>query len=222
MDTFSVVMLDDHLLFVEGMKAVLNSIEEIGKVYVASEIQDLFPVMQAVHPNLLLLDLNLKVEDGLQVVARVKEEYPSTKILVLTSYSESKYVKKAFSEGVDGYILKDASREELVEGVQEVLSGEIFLGNGVHLPNVSYSRGQDRQQSEYTTDDRFIQKNNLTRREIEILGLIGEAMSNKEIAKVLFISDQTVSVHKKNLMRKLGVNNTASLVKIAFQSKLVK
>lgn len=221
MDKFSVVLVDDHLLFAEGMKSVLNGIEEVEEVAIAHNGRDLFPLLFKVHPDLLLLDLNLVEENGLEMVAKIKKDFSSTKIMVLTSYDDPKYVKKAFRNGVDGYMLKNAGRADLVEGIREVLSGEIFFGEGVKLPNVNLTNSQ-REKSSFETDDRFVQKNNLTKREVEILGLIGEAMSNKEIAEQLFISDQTVSVHKKNLMRKLSVNSTASLVKIAFQSRLVR
>jgi len=221
MDKFSVVLVDDHLLFLEGMKSVLNAIDEVESVSIAYNGKDLFPLLFKVHPDLLLLDLNLVDENGLELIARVKKDFPTTKIMVLTSYNDPRYVKEAFRNGVDGYMLKNADKADLIEGIREVLSGEIFFGDGVELPNVSIGNGQSKKSS-FEADDRFVQKNNLTKREVEILGLIGEAMSNKEIAEQLFISDQTVSVHKKNLMRKLGVNSTASLVKIAFQSRLVR
>ncbi|HHB78359.1 MAG TPA: response regulator transcription factor [Saprospiraceae bacterium] len=221
MDKFSVVLVDDHLLFAEGMKSVLNSIDEVEAVSVARNGRELFPLLFKIHPDLLLLDLNLEEENGLELIVKIKKEFSSTKIMVLTSYPDPKYVKQAFRNGVDGYMLKNAQKADLVDGIRRVLKGEVFFGKGVNLPNMSTSNPPNGQ-SAYEADDRFVQKNNLTKREVEILGLIGEAMSNKEIAEQLFISDQTVSVHKKNLMRKLGVNSTASLVKIAFQSRLVR
>ena len=221
MEKFKVVLVDDHLLFAEGMKSVLNGIEEVEAVYVAYNGRELFPLLFKTHPDLLLLDLNLVDENGLELIAKVKKEFPDTKIMVLTSYDDPKYVKQAFRNGVDGYMLKNAQKEDLVEGIKRILVGEIFFGKGVKLPNTNSMNGLG-QKSSFEADDRFVQKNNLTKREVEILGLIGEALSNKEIAEQLFISDQTVSVHKKNLMRKLGVNSTASLVKIAFQSRLVR
>jgi len=221
MEKFKVVLVDDHLLFAEGMKSVLNSIEEVETVSVAYNGRELFPLLFKTHPDLLLLDLNLVEENGLELIAKIKKEFSSTKIMVLTSYDDPKYVKQAFRNGVDGYMLKSAEKDDLVDGIKRILVGEIFFGKGVKLPNTNSVNGLG-QKSAFETDDRFVQKNNLTKREVEILGLIGEALSNKEIAEQLFISDQTVSVHKKNLMRKLGVNSTASLVKIAFQSRLVR
>lgn len=221
MEKFKVVLVDDHLLFAEGMKSVLNGIEEVEAVFVAHNGRELFPLLFKTHPDLLLLDLNLVEENGLELIAKIKKEFTSTKIMVLTSYDDPKYVKQAFRNGVDGYMLKNAQKEDLIYGIKRILIGEIFFGKGVKLPNTSSMNGLG-QKSTFETDDRFVQKNNLTKREVEILGLIGEALSNKQIAEQLFISDQTVSVHKKNLMRKLGVNSTASLVKIAFQSRLVR
>ncbi len=220
MEKFSVVLVDDHLLFAEGMKSVLNSVEEVDSISVASNGKELFVLLYQIKPDLLLLDLNLEDESGLELVARVKKEFGSTKIMILTSYDDPKYVKKAFKNGVDGYMLKNSKKDDLVAGIREVVAGEVYFGKGVSLPNVHSNLTKGK--SPFEADDRFVQKNNLTKREVEILSLIGEALSNKQIADQLFISDQTVSVHKKNLMRKLSVNSTASLVKIAFQSRLVR
>ncbi len=220
MEKFSVVLVDDHLLFAEGMKSVLNSVEEVESMSVASNSKELFVLLYQIKPDLLLLDLNLEDESGLELVAKVKKEFKGTKIMVLTSYDDPKYVKKAFKNGVDGYMLKSSKKNDMITGIREVVAGEVYFGEGVSLPNVHSNLTKGK--SSFEADDRFVQKNNLTKREVEILSLIGEALSNKEIADQLFISDQTVSVHKKNLMRKLSVNSTASLVKIAFQSRLVR
>ncbi len=220
MDKFSVVLVDDHQLFVEGMKSVLNSIEEVASVSVAANSKELFSILYRVRPALVLLDLNLVNESGLELISRIRSTFPEIKILVVTSYPDSKYVKKAFDSGVDGYMLKNGGKEELEEGIRQVMLGEVFFGQGVHLPNMHGANG--RTLSPFEMDDRFIQKNNLTKREVEILTLVGQAYTNKQIAEQLFISEQTVSVHKKNLMRKLGVSSTAALVKIAFQTRLVQ
>jgi len=143
-------------------------------------------------------------------------------------YDDSKLVKSAFKNGIDGYILKTSAADDLIKAISTVLTGETFFGEGVyvHRPNIP-SASSDRfsagtaPSKNKTYEDRFNKKHNLTKRELEILRLISKAKNNKEIAKTLFISDQTVSVHRRNLMRKLNVSSTAGLIKIAYDNSLV-
>ena len=134
-------------------------------------------------------------------------------------YDNAEFVKKAFLNGADGYLLKRNTLEDLKQGIDEVLSGETYMGKGVKpIPNLSGPKGKP---SEYTLKgDAYLMRNALTNREREILKYITQAKTNREIGDLLFISDQTVGVHRKNIMRKMGVNNTASLVKKALEMKL--
>jgi DNA-binding NarL/FixJ family response regulator len=114
-------------------------------------------------------------------------------------------------------MLKSGTKDELFWAIEEVINGHTFLGNGVALIDMRMMPGAESAQP----DKRFARKHGLTRREMEIMRYIGQALKNKDIAEKLYISDQTVSVHRKNIMRKLAVNNTASLIKIAFENNLV-
>src|SRR5690606_34890524 len=168
------------------------------------------------------LDLNLPEGDGLEVLPKIRSKFPELKIIALTMFDDPKIVKSSFKAGIDGYILKGNSIEEIFEGVDEVMSGNTFMGKGVVLnvlPGEMKNIGRKKEKSAFR--DKFLQRYNLTTREIEVLQLISQAFSNKEIAQALFISDQTVSVHRKNIMRKLGVSNTAALLKVAFENDLV-
>ncbi|MEL6866514.1 MAG: response regulator transcription factor [Bacteroidota bacterium] len=222
MTTVKIVIADDHHLFIAGLKTILGNVEgyEFDFVGIAHTGESLLPLLKKCKPELLLLDLNMPERDGLDVLGSIREDYPDLKILALTMYDESKIVKSAFKSGVDGYVLKNVSKNELIRAITEVLAGNTFLGEGVKL-NAILETVPKHTDAAVFFEDKFIKKYNLTKRELEILRLISQAMSNKEIAKELYISDQTVSVHRKNIMRKLGVSNTAGLIKIAYDNSLV-
>jgi len=222
MKAIRVIIADDHQLFIEGIKTILTRAQDPHKFEIIGEAHsgvELLKLLKKDVPELLLLDLNMPERDGLSVLKDVKKDYKDIRVLALTMYDEVKLVRTAFNEDVDGYILKSTGKLELLEAIAEIMDGGRFFGEGVRIhiaPDefVEKIRGQ--------FDDKFVQKYNLTKREIEILKLITQAMSNKEIAKELYISDQTVSVHRKNIMRKLNVSNTAALIKLAYDNSLVE
>ncbi len=222
MQQVSIVIADDHQLFITGLRSILNDIDdyEIHLLGIANDGEELISLLKRQSPDLLILDLNMPERDGLDVLDSIRDQYSELKILALTMYDESKIVKSAFKSGVDGYVLKSSGKEELVRAIKEVLDGRTFLGKGVSL-NSMVTKASRKSDDAYHFEDKFIKKSNLTKREFEILRLISLALSNKEIAKELFISDQTVSVHRKNIMRKLGVSNTAGLIKIAYDNSLI-
>lgn len=222
MQQVNIVIADDHQLFITGLKSILKEIAEydIHLLDIANDGEELITILKKNVPDLLILDLNMPEKNGLDVLDTIRDQYEDLKILALTMYDESKIVKSAFKSGVDGYVLKSSGKEELVRAIKEVLDGRTFLGKGVSLNSV-VTKASRKSDDAYHFEDKFIKKSNLTKREFEILRLISLALSNKEIAKELYISDQTVSVHRKNIMRKLGVSNTAGLIKIAYDNSLI-
>lgn len=218
------VIADDHQLFITGLSSILKDSDqyEFEIVALAHDGDELMEKLKLYNPDFLILDLNMPGKDGLDVLKLVRKENRDLKILTLTMYDDSKIVKSAFKTGSDGYVLKTENKDGLLKGIHEVLEGKTHLGEGVRLNEELITESGvtiERFVSPY--EDRFIKKYNLTKREIEILRLITQALSNKEIAKELYISDQTVSVHRKNIMRKLGVSNTAGLIKLAYDNSLV-
>ncbi|MGK0366329.1 MAG: DNA-binding NarL/FixJ family response regulator [Saprospiraceae bacterium] len=218
--TIKVIIAEDHPIFLEGLKTVLsnNPNRNYDVVATASNGDDLLEIMRLNETNIVLLDMNMPGKDGLEILEYMAKRKWRLPILAVTMYDDPKIIRTAFKTGIDGYILKQNTVEELYKGIEEVLAGNTYMGRGVSLHAIG--------KSEKTTagqkfEDRFIKKNNLTRRELEVLRHIAQAMSNKEIAEKLFISDQTVSVHRKNIMRKLGVSNTAGLIKTAYDNQLI-
>lgn len=224
MEIIKVLIADDHQLFIAGLKAILSNNEHYNCeiIGVAHDGEEVMNMLKDTSPDLLILDLNMPEKDGLDVISSIRTKNKDIKILALTVYDESKIVKSAFKSGVDGYILKNVGMDELWQAIEEVMEGRTFFGKGVRLNTTMEDlKRQIAEQSRFPSEDKFIKKYNLTKRELEILKLITHALSNKEIGKVLYISDQTVSVHRKNIMRKLGVSNTAGLIKLAYDHSLV-
>jgi DNA-binding NarL/FixJ family response regulator len=229
MQVIRTVLADDHRIFIEGLKTVLQK-EVTGYRFditgIANNGSELLNLLNrnTRKADLLILDLNLPDKDGLEVIHQIRYHRLDIKILALTSYDDPKIIKSAFKLGANGYILKNKAVDELFQAIHTVLTGQVFMGEGVILSDVPLpGRAQDRHPASNPAffGDRFIRKYNLTRRELEVLHLVAQAMNNKEIAQRLFISDQTVSVHRKNIMRKLGVSNTAGLIKAAYDNSLL-
>lgn len=222
MSAISCVLVDSQSIFRAGLKAYFEGVLE-PRVFIEGEETTAEGVILYLHKNLstdlVLLDLNLPDQDGLELIPQIRKQFKSVKILVLTSYSDYKFVGQALKEGADGYILKSNEPDELLEGVREVMEGNTYIAPGLHITPPNGKRLTSGKKSNY--EDRFIIKQKLTRREHEVLELITQAKNNKQIAKELYISDQTVGVHRKNIMRKLGVRNTINLIKFALENQLV-
>lgn len=222
MRCLNVLVADDHPIFVEGLQAVLSRTDHEKFAFTIQGIArtglQITDLLRHNSPDLLLLDLNLPETDSLKMLPSVKKGSARTRVLVMTMFDDPRMVKAAFKAGVDGYMLKSGSQAELLQAIEQVIEGHTYLGKGIALDNL-HSIIQNRNNG--LPDKQFAGKFGLTRREIEIMQHIGKALSNKEIADQLFISDQTVSVHRKNIMRKLRVNSTASLIRIAFEHHLV-
>lgn len=227
MQNIRTVIADDHQLFMEGLKNILRKSDQFNFDIVGEAANgiEVIPLLKSSYVDLLLLDLNMPESDGFDVLLKIRDQYPDLKILALTMYDEAKLVKAAFKAGVDGYVLKQTGPSELNRAIDVVMQGRTYVGDGVDIIGNQFVNGavvnSNKKVKRDKFEDKFIQKYNLTKRELEILRLITQALSNKEIAKELFISDQTVSVHRKNIMRKLGVSNIAGLIKIAYDNSLI-
>jgi DNA-binding NarL/FixJ family response regulator len=224
MQTVKTILADDQCIFIEGLKAVLykKSSLPIDVVDCAFNGKELMEIVRRESADLLILDLKLPEKDGLEVLKILRKERVPIQVLILSRYDDPKIVKTAFKYGADGYILKDKNVTELFTAIREVLAGNTFIGEGVSVHKLSARRFNGKPATAASVfQDSFVKRHKLTKREVEILRLITEALSNKEIARELYISDQTVSVHRKNIMRKLGVSNTAALIKTAYDNSLV-
>ena len=188
------VIVDGQSIFRAGLKAFFAQTVE-PNVNVIGEENTAEGLTLFLHKNLntelVFLDLNLPDQDGLELVPQIRKQFKNVKIMVLTSYSDYKFVGQALKNGADGYILKSNEPEDLLDGVNEVMAGNTYIAPGLHITPPNGKRlTNGLKKSIY--EDRFVIKQKLTKREHEVLELITQAKNNKEIAKELYISDQTV------------------------------
>lgn len=216
------LIADDHPIFLEGLKCILKqkAFGFLEVVDTATNGLEAYRKAKQHNPELLLIDMNMPEMDGPEVIKRLKKEGQNLRVLVLSMYDQPKLVRAAFQAGADAYLLKNKAPAELQRAISAIRNKETFFGCGVHL-NENSGRKRFGRVGGFDRSDRYISQQLLTKRELEILMLIAEAHSNKEIGQQLFISDQTVGVHRKNIMRKLGVTNTAGLIKAAHDHALI-
>jgi DNA-binding NarL/FixJ family response regulator len=219
MTKIRVAIADDHKVYAEALGTILESCPdpEIEVVTVAHTGNALLRALASRPDNhdIILLDLNMPDGDGLSVLPVIKKHYTDLRVLVLTMYDDAKFIKAVHACRGDGYFLKTNTYGELLTAIVRIMDGKPYFSAGLTVfPKDYEGNGNDNFQ------DDFLLRHNLTKRELEVLALISHAKSNKEIADELFISDQTVMVHRKNIMRKLSVTNTAGLIKFALDQNL--
>ncbi len=209
------VIAEDHTILREGLKALLaaeNSIEVVGE---ADDGRDAIRCVENLHPDLVLMDLSMPRMNGLEAIQEIKRRSPETRVLALTVHRSEEYVLATLEAGADGYVLKDASRPELMMAIEHVLSGKRYLSPSVSARVIEgYLEGRKTLKTTSTWDT-------LTQREREVLKLIAEGHKNREVADFLCISLKTVEKHRANLMRKLDLHNAAALTAFAIQKGLV-
>lgn len=209
MDKIGLLIADDHLMFRTAISSLLNKVEGIEVVGVARNGPEVIQMDQDLCPDLILMDIELPEIDGIEATRTILERREGAKVLPLTSYVEDEYVLSMIRAGAKGYILKDAPVEELVLAIRTLANGSSYFAKEVSSKLLALLR-----HAEFPmVSKKATSQLSLTEREIEVLGHIAEEMTNKEIAAKLFISPRTVETHRRNLLNKLKVKNTAGLVK---------
>lgn len=206
-----VVLADDHPFLIEGIKAVIAGIEELEIAATVTNGFELMELMPVIAPGLVLLDLNMPGYDGLQCLEKIKAAHPTTKILILTSYSQPELIEELRKKNADGYLIKDSTAQQLKEAIQSILSGGKFFPTPTERPQSEVS---------FFFDD-FLKKFSLTKREVDIIRLICKEMSSREIAANLFLSELTITTHRRNIFRKLDIKNVAGLMNFAKENHLI-
>jgi len=211
-----VIIAEDHQLFREGLKAMLMGRDDLEVIGEAQDGLSAIEVVKKCQPDLLLLDLSMPRLSGVSVVKEVKRMFPGIIVLALTIHESDQYVLEAFESGVNGYCIKDASREELIVAINSVLNGKTYISPGI-ADNVmeGYLEGRKRLKTHSAWDT-------ITAREREVLKLLAEGYLNKEIADFLNISVKTVEKHRANIMGKLNLHSAAALTAFAIEQGLVQ
>lgn len=211
-----VCLVDDHQLLMDGIKNLLNSTSQINVVQTFNNSLVAQKEIPVIHPDIAILDLDMPHLNGLDLALKLKAESPEIKVIILTMHLDKNTVKKIIKHNVDGFLLKNDDQEDFILGVKTVANGKKFYST--HVTEVLANE-----------NTRNIKNNNsplktldLTQREKEVLTLIAEGNSSKEISEHLFISVGTVETHRKSLLKKLDVKNIAGLVRIALKEGLVQ
>ncbi len=212
----SVLIAEDHTILRDGLRALLCSSEEFQVVGEASDGGQAIRTAVSLQPRLVLLDISMPGMNGLEALKEIKRQCPGTKVVVLTVHSAEEYVLAALKAGADGYVLKDAGSVELILALRNALAGKPYLSPGIAEKVIGgYLDGR-------RTLKPLSAWETLTDRERQVLKLIAEGKTNKEIADYLYISPKTVEKHRANLMRKLDLHNAAAVTAFAIEKGLVE
>ena len=211
----NILLVDDHQIVIDGLRGLLEGDPGIGNLYEACNGADTLRIAGEEAVDLILLDIDLPDISGFDICQQLKSNASPPKIIALTMHGNAGYINKMIKTGVDGYLLKNTGRDELLLAIRTIMGGERYFSKEVTDALIS---GMQQPKKPKTSD--FIQK--LTRREREILQLITEELTTDEIAEKLFISPTTVISHRKSLLRKLNAKNVAGLVKKAYEFGLLK
>lgn len=213
MSNIKVLIADDHQLVVDGLKHFVNSDPRFEVVGEANNGQDAVLYTKALSPQMVMMDIDMPIMSGIQALTQIKNESPIVKVLIISMHYEKPVIKKVMNLGADGYLVKNASQSEVINTLESIINGE------KQFPKDLLNEIQSTVTSPLANSEDLSQ---LTDREIEIIRLVAQGLSNKEIGEKLFISHRTVDTHRTNLMKKLSVNNVAGLIRFAFIHHLVQ
>jgi len=209
-----IAIVDDHKMFRDGMAFVLDNEEGYEVVWTAESTQETLECVEKDEPNIILMDVSLGPENGIELTRMLADKYEKLTIIGLSMHHEEQYIIKMIEGGAKGYVLKDAGIEELKKAINIVQNLGYYYSDHVMNSLVSHINSP---KPVIDSQD----QNVLTEREMEILHLVTEELSNADISKKLFISPRTVETHKRNMISKLNVKNSIGLVRFAFESGII-
>ena len=208
----NILLADDHQIVRQGLQILLENEDNIHIVAEASNGKEVLRLIKK-HPiDIILMDINMPEMDGISCTLKIKENHIGIKIIALSMYSEMGFLEKMFESGARGYLLKSCGKAELIDAIHKVYYGAQFITDELEELFVKHLK---------TRKDKESSTPRISKREKEILQLISEEHTTAQIAEELFISITTVETHRKNLLRKLGLKNTAGLMRFAFENSLV-
>lgn len=206
MNKIEVFIVDDHYMVIEGIRTLLQGEKDIELIGHASNAASCLFFLQNKQPDVILMDISMPDKSGVDLCKEVRLAYPSVFVIGLSTFNQFTFIEAMMENGASGYLLKNADKEEIIEAIQTVAMGKTFYSDEAAstLRNAAH-----------------VDSPVLTRRENEILRLIADGLTNPDIAAKLFLSLSTVDTHRKSLMRKLNIKNTALLIRYAIEHKLI-
>jgi DNA-binding NarL/FixJ family response regulator len=200
-------IVDDHYMVIEGINSLLQNEKNIEWMGHAGNAASCLSFIQNQKPDVILMDINLPDKSGIDLCREVKEKYPGIYIIGLSTFNQQSFIEKMMASGASGYLLKNATQQELMDGIEAVIKGKQYLSFDAAIA--------------IRKSDTENQIPVITRREKEVLELIADGMTNNEIAQKLFIGVSTVDTHRKNLLSKFDARNIAALIKIVMQLNII-
>jgi DNA-binding NarL/FixJ family response regulator len=213
MEKINICIVDDHSLFRNGLKLLLSAFPEIDVIFECSNGIEFLKCIDDKHPDVILMDIEMPLMNGIEATRQAIEKYPNLKIITLSMFGEEEYYYKMIDAGAKGFILKNSDIDEVIKAIKAVVQGSTYFSQEL-LYNVVKNFREVRK-----TDQIQLQ---LSQRELEVLEHICKGLSNQEIAEKLNISKRTVDKHRSNILSKTDTKNTASLVMFAVEHRLVE
>lgn len=206
------LIADDHHLFLEGIKSLLEQENGLEISEVAKNGREVLEILKNQKPDICILDINMPELNGIDTATEIKKIYPELKIIVLTTYNDKEFIEAMLKIGVEGYIMKNATWQELVKAISTIWEGKKYFADDVHTHILNDFLNKKNEEKEEVV---------LTKREIEIVQLLSQELTNERIAKKLHISFRTVETHRKNIMQKTKASNLAGLIKFAYEKGII-
>ena len=214
MNKVRILLADDHTILRDGIRSLLEDEPDMEVIGEAEDGRSAVKLACQLKPDVVLMDIAMPLLNGLEATRQIKHDCPQVKVLILTMHENEEYIRQVLASGAMGHILKDAAARELLDAIRAVQHGEAVLSPAItRLVIENYLRWGDLQSENPS--------NGLSPREREVLQLIAEGYSNKQIAEILCISIKTVQAHRMNLMAKLDLHDRADLIKYAIQRKII-
>jgi DNA-binding NarL/FixJ family response regulator len=214
MGQINIIIADDHKIFREGLAELLSKSEDLNVLGDAGNRDEILALLLTKDVHVVIMDIDMGETSGIALTREIRSANPEIRILALSMHGEKNYIVKMLEAGASGYILKNAGKEEMINAIRTVANGDTFLSSQVSARLIDHITNPEKKQKQEGIP--------LTDREIEVLRLIADEYSNSEIAEKLFISIRTVDTHRRNLLEKLQVKNTAGLVKYAINKGLLE
>lgn len=208
-EKLSVIIADDHTLFINGLSMLLQNEPDIEIMAIAANGKEVLGLLHSHTPTLVLLDINMPGINGFEVLKRIKAYHPKIKVVMLSTYNEQHLIDKAKATGADGYLFKNAEKEELLKVMRQVAQGQQCFPYKPPVVNSSFDE-----------TDPFLKQFQLTKRETELLQFIKQNYTNQQMADHLHLSIYTVETHRKNIMQKLNLKNPVELTRFILQYNL--
>ncbi|HPA36603.1 MAG TPA: response regulator transcription factor [Chitinophagales bacterium] len=218
MQNINVFVVDDHQIFLDGIVSLLDDEPNIRITGTAHNGKQALERLKNVSADVVLMDINMPEMDGIEATKKLKISHPDIKVLMLTMHSEPRFIKECLEIGAKGYVMKNISKDDLLKAIETVYQDKSYLDQDSQEKLFNSISGGSEEEDDRNYDELAAQ---ITQRELEILQLIALGLTSQDIANKLFISKNTVETHRKNMLAKLNVNNTAALLKIAYKKGLV-